>query len=115
MANFSARALSSRGVVLRVSSRQARRVRCALPVRSQESVGAFGRRFGVLGGRTPGGHVLTGSLGSADAFSAGSIRSAGAGQGKLPVELVSLARRSKRPDGVRRQYAVAGLFPSITY
>ena len=52
------------------------------------------------------------SAGSAsDAFSAGSAR---ASKGKLLVEPVSLARRSKRLEGVSRQYVVAELFPSIS-
>ena len=51
------------------------------------------------------------SVGSADAFSVGSAH---ANKGKLPVEPVSLARRSKRLEGVRRQYVVAELFPSIS-
>ena len=36
------------------------------------------------------------------------------GLGKLLVEPVSLARRSKRLEGVHRQYVVAELFPSIS-
>jgi len=36
------------------------------------------------------------------------------GKGKLPVEPVSLARRSKRLEGVHRQYVVAEMFPSIS-
>jgi hypothetical protein len=48
---------------------------------------------------------------SADAFSAGSANTS---NGKLSVEPVSLARRSKRLEGVSRQYVVAELFPSIS-
>ena len=36
------------------------------------------------------------------------------GKGNLPVEPVSLARRSKRLEGVHRQYVVAEMFPSIS-
>ena len=38
----------------------------------------------------------------------------GTSRGKLPVQPVSLARRSKRLEGVRRQYVVEELFPSMT-
>jgi hypothetical protein len=37
-----------------------------------------------------------------------------ASRGKFPVEPVSLARRSKSLDEVRRQYVVVELFPSIS-
>jgi len=51
------------------------------------------------------------SADSADALSAGSeLRS----KGKLPVEPVSLARRSKRLEGVHRKYVVSEMFPSIS-
>jgi len=67
-------------------------------------------------------HVLAGSastLGTAGARSAGSadallVGSVHTSKGKHPVEPVSLARRSKRLEGVRRQYVVAELFPSIS-
>jgi hypothetical protein len=51
--------------VQRVSSRQALRVRCAPSVSTPGSVGAFNRAFGVIGGRTPGGRVLTGAFSQA--------------------------------------------------
>jgi len=38
----------------------------------------------------------------------------GSSKSKLFVEPVSLARRSKRPEGVRRQYEAAELFPCIS-
>ena len=42
------------------------------------------------------------------------VGSAHTSKGKHSVEPVSLARRSKRLEGVRRQYVVAELFPSIS-
>jgi len=42
------------------------------------------------------------------------VGSAYTSKGKLPVEPVSLARRSQRLEGVRRQYVVAELSPSIS-
>jgi len=56
------------------------------------------------------------SAGLVCALSAGTFlaRTVGTSRGKLPVEQVSLARRSKRLEGVRRQYVVEELFPSIT-
>jgi hypothetical protein len=59
------------------------------------------------------------SVGSADAFSVGStdaflVGTAHASKGKLPVEPVSLARRSKRLEGARRQYVVVELFPGVS-
>jgi len=67
-------------------------------------------------------HVPAGSastLGTAGTPSAGLVDAhlvwlAHTGKGKHPVEPVSLARRSKRLEGVRRQYVVAELFPSIS-
>ena len=66
----------------------------------------------------------TGSAEAPSADSAGSVRTlsadaflawmVGTSSGKLPVEPVSLARRSKRLEGVRRQYVVEELFPSMT-
>ena len=54
------------------------------------------------------------SVGLACAPSAGSVSDVHTSKGKLPVEQVSLARRSKRLEGVHRQYVVAELFPSIS-
>ena len=54
------------------------------------------------------------SAGSAGAPSAGSVSNVHTSKGKLPVEPVGLARRSKRLEGVHRQYVVAELFPSIS-
>jgi len=67
-------------------------------------------------------HVPVGSvstLGTAGTPSAGLadvllVGLAYTSKGKHPVEPVSLARRSKRLEGVRRQYVVAELFPSIS-
>jgi hypothetical protein len=60
----------------------------------------------------------TGSADAPSADSAGSVRAlsarTGASRGKLPIEPVSLAKRSKRLKGVCTQYVVAELFPSIT-
>ena len=68
--------------------------------------------------------VSAGMADSAGALSANSVGAVPAGavlagstctrKGELPVEPVSLARRSKRLEGVRRQYVVAELFPSIS-
>jgi len=61
--------------------------------------------------RVPAGSAST--VGAAGAPSAPSVGSADTSKGKHPVEPISLARRSKRLEGVRRQYVVAELFPSI--
>jgi len=66
---------------------------------------------GKLGGR-----VLSRFRGSVRVVSAGVFSTGwmGTNTGKLPVEPVGSARRSKRLEGVRRQYVVEALFRSIT-
>ena len=61
---------------------------------------------------------MAGELSASGAFSVGLVRAPSAGSahtskglGKLLVEPVSLARRSKRLGGVHRQYVVAELCP----
>ena len=78
---------------------------------SEGSAGAFSA--GSAGAFSAGsaGAFLAGLVGSACAPSAGSVSDVHTSKGKLPVEPVSLAR-SKRLEGVHRQYVVAELFPS---
>jgi hypothetical protein len=67
--------------------------------------------LGGLSGRVLGASVDAFSVGSVDAFSVGTAH---ANKGKLPVEAVSLARRSTRLEGARRQYMAVERLPSIS-
>ena len=80
---------------------------------SSSSAGAFSA--GSAGAFSAGsaGELLASDAFSACAPSAGSVSDVHTSKGKLPVEPVSLAR-SKRLEGVHRQYVVAELFPSIS-
>ena len=81
---------------------------------SSSSAGAFST--GSAGAFSAG---SAGELSASDAFSAcapsaGLVSDVHTSKGKLPVEPVSLARRSKRLEGVHRRYVVPELFPSTS-
>jgi hypothetical protein len=83
---------------------------------SAASAGMLSAASAVVQSAAGAGSAVALSVDSADALLAGAFPAGSelASKGKLPVEPVSLARRSKRLEGVHRQYVVAELFPSIS-